>query len=979
MPRIVNQEEWREKCGLTSPWARGMIPGMPGQEGERNVKKLSWFVVAVVVALSPCAARSQAPVHVDLSSGQARENSAELLRARSRQDREYAYRLARQKGWGIRSDAEGCSYQLIAIRNGRPLYLAPCNVNAAISTAANLIRGASPYDLTGAGFNVGIWDAGSVLATHQEFAGRVTVKDGSAPGWHACHPAGTIMAGGVNTNAKGMAPAAKILSYDYADAQPQMVLVAASGPLQTSKIYLSNHSYDGLAGWVADTNVSGHQGVHWIGGLLSDRESVDFGQYVYDCNKWDDLCYNAKYYLPVKSAGNNRADNAPAAGTVFYYYTDDWTSKTYDPATDPYSDNHKGGFDTLTYTSCAKNALTVGAVNPAVSGGVRSIAAATMTTFTGWGPTDDGRVKPDIVADGVNVFSASNENNTAYTTLTGTSCAAANATGSAALLVEYYQKLFPSSAMLASTLKALIIHTADDLGNAGPDYSYGWGLMNVKAAADLLKSHKDRPLERHVIEDQLSTTDPSDTWTVWVNSGSSFRVTLCWTDPAGPLQSDLNSPTPVLINDLDLRITGSGGPCLPFVLNPASPASVATTADNVVDNVEQVYIASAPAAGYYTVTVSRKGTLSSGAQKYSLILTGQTVVADVAVTGGPLLFGDKTINTGATPAQSIAVRNNGTGDLTFTGAGIAITGANANQFTFSPAPSTAALAPGASRTVSVVFAPTSAGAKSASVTVTTNDPDQSTVDTVLSGNGVTEVLPEVNFGVSSQSLNENAGAVPISVDLSIAAGPGGVTVDYQVNAESTATGGGVDYSVSPLPGTITFAQGEATKTINLTVVNDPLNEDNETVILQLTNPSGATVGSKPTHTVTITDNDAPPTIQFSFSTLQIGEGDSPAQLTVQLSGNATEKTVTADIATADGTAKAGADYTAISRQITLTPPETSVEVDVAIVDDSQPETPELFTVHLSDPENAVLGLAAVSVEIQDDDIWFTAAPNWMLY
>ena len=953
---------------------------MPRQEGERNVKKLSWFVVTVVVALSPCAARSQAPVHIDLSSGQARENSAELLRARSRQDREYALRLARRKGWGIRSDAEGCSYQLIAIPNGRPLYLAPCNVNAAISTWANLIRGASPYDLTGAGLNVGIWDHGSVLTTHQEFAGRVTVKDGSASGWHACHPAGTIMAAGVNTNAKGMAPAAKILSYDYADAEPQMVLLAASGPLQTSKIYLSNHSYDGLAGWETDTNVSGHQGVHWFG-TLSDREDAALGQYADYCSIWDQLCYNARYYLPVKSAGNNRGDNAPTAGTVFYYYTDHWTSKTYDPATDPFSDNHKsGGFDTLTFTSCAKNALTVGAVNPAVSGGVRSIAAATMTSFTGWGPTDDGRVKPDIVADGVNVFSVSNENNTAYKTFTGTSVAAPSVAGSAVLLVEYYQKLFPSSAMLAGTLKALIIHTADDLGNAGPDYSYGWGLMNAKAAADVLKSHKDHPLERHLIEDQLSTTNSSDTWTVWVNNAGAFRVTLCWTDPPGPIQSDLNSPTPVLVNDLDLRVKGPGGSptYMPYVLSRTSPANPATNADNAVDNVEQVYIASAPTAGYYTVTVSHKGTLSSGAQKYSLILTGQTVVADVAVTGGPLLFGDKTVGSGATPAQSVTVRNNGTGDLTFTGAGIAITGANANQFAFSPAPSTAALAPGASRTVSVVFVPTSAGAKSASVTVTTNDPEQSTVDTGLSGNGVTDVLPEVNFALSAQSLNENAGTVAISLTLSASA-PSNVTVAYQVNTESTATGGGVDYSLSPVPGTITFAPGEVSKTINLTIVNDPVNEDNETVILQLTNPAGATIGSIHTHTATIADDDAPPTIQFTFSTLQIGEGDSPAHLTVQLSGNATEKIVTADIATADGTAKAGTDYTAVSQQITLTPPETSQEVDVAILDDSQLETPELFTVHLSNPQNAVLGLAAVSVEIQDDDIWFTAAPNWMLY
>jgi hypothetical protein len=82
-------------------------------------------------------------------------------------------------------------------------------------------------------------------------------------------------------------------------------------------------------------------------------------------------------------------------------------TKTYDPATDPYNDGwDNGGFDTVGHIGNAKNIMTVGAVNDAVSGGVRSPAAATMSTFSCWGPTDDGRVKPDIVANGVGLYSS---------------------------------------------------------------------------------------------------------------------------------------------------------------------------------------------------------------------------------------------------------------------------------------------------------------------------------------------------------------------------------------------------------------------------------------------------------------------------------------------------------------------------------------------------------------------------------------------
>ena len=84
--------------------------------------------------------------------------------------------------------------------------------------------------------------------------------------------------------------------------------------------------------------------------------------------------------------------------------------------------------------------------------------------------------------------------------------ASPNAAGSASLLVELYAKLFDGGAMRASTLKGLIIHTADDLGNPGPDYSYGWGLMNAKAAADHIQRHSDNVVNNRIVEQSDTAT-----------------------------------------------------------------------------------------------------------------------------------------------------------------------------------------------------------------------------------------------------------------------------------------------------------------------------------------------------------------------------------------------------------------------------------------------------------------------------------------
>ncbi|MEI8244006.1 MAG: S8 family serine peptidase, partial [bacterium] len=343
------------------------------------------------------------------------------------------------------------------------------------------------------------------------------------------------------------------------------------------------------------------------------------------------------------AAGNDRSDNAPSSGTLVYYAGANFY-KTYIPATDPYSDGYdNGGFDTIGGDGTAKNILTVGAVNDAVSVGVRSVAAATMSSFSCWGPADDGRIKPDVVGNGVNLCSSLGSGDTSYGWMSGTSMATPNVCGSAVLLTDYYGVLFPGQYMRASTLKGLIIHTADDLGNAGPDYKYGWGLMNTKAAADLIKSHHDVPSGLHLMELSVDAVATCRTNTFAWDGTSPIRATLCWTDPAGPVRSGLDNTNRVLVNDLDLLIVGPAGQVyFPYVLALTNPAAAATTGTNRVDNVEQVYIASPGSAGAYRVVVSLHGELSGPSQEYSVLLSGSAA----SPTSPPVIVADSPLPSG---------------------------------------------------------------------------------------------------------------------------------------------------------------------------------------------------------------------------------------------------------------------------------------------------------------------------------------------
>ncbi len=560
----------------------------------------------------------------DLSNPSQRQAFRDALRERRRPGIERAAEYIRQTGKPKRWFDGTNTCELMSIEeDGQFIVYTTCNANSAISIAADIVRDDPYYALTGNGIPVGVWDAGSARATHQELTGRTTWKDAASPGenYHSTAVAGTVGATGVVPAAKGMAPLTQLWGYEWNYDDDEMTAVAMSSLVQTDKIQISNHSYGPVCGW--------YNNGQWIWvGTPPAQESYCFGSYSSNAASFDDICYKAPYYLPIRAAGNDRGDGGrPADGTT--YYINGSTAATFYAATGPYADNgtENGGFDTLMSDACAKNVLTVGGVDDAVTNGLRDLSKAAMSSLSAWGPTDDGRIKPDVVANCTGVYSCDIGGDASYQNLTGTSMAAPAAAGAAAQLVELYGRLFPGQAMRSSTIKALLIHTADDLGNPGPDYKFGWGLINAQAAVDKILLHKHNPTLLNIKEDSLKRFNPNkdteDDFTFVWDGVSPIKATLCYTDPAGTAISSLDDRNPQLVNDLDITITAPDGITKynEFVLDWLNPNNLAIMGNNDRDNVKQVLIVSPTQSGTYTIRVDFDKL--DNTQNYSLIISGQ--------------------------------------------------------------------------------------------------------------------------------------------------------------------------------------------------------------------------------------------------------------------------------------------------------------------------------------------------------------------
>lgn len=514
---------------------------------------------------------------------------------------------AAEMGWPVRSENEqGEIMELIGLdENGHPEYYATTNTVAAATISTRHLHpgGNLGLNLTGEGTTLGEWDGGAVRVNHREFGNRVVQQDGATElSSHATHVAGTMIASGVTASARGMAYQGNLLAHDWNLDAAEMAIAAANGLL------VSNHSYGTITGWRQESGVW-----YWYG-TPSVSQTIDyrFGFYDSRTRDWDQIARNAPFYLIVKSAGNDR-NEGPNPGTSHQVFQNGaWVSSTA-------SRDRDGPYDCISTYGTAKNILTVGAIND-LTNGYQNPQGVSMSSFSSWGPTDDGRIKPDIVANGVGLYSPSSSTTSSYSTLSGTSMAAPNASGSLILLQQHYRNLFGTN-MRSATLKGLVIHTADEAGSdPGPDYRFGWGLMNSRSAARVISNADNAHLLRELtLSNQQVIEIP-----VYTDGTRPLKATICWTDlPGAPNTPALNNRTPKLVNDLDMRVIagrGTGQAFLPWVLDPESPASAAGKADNFRDNVEVVEILT-PSAGTYVIRIAHKGTLANP-QAFSLIVSG---------------------------------------------------------------------------------------------------------------------------------------------------------------------------------------------------------------------------------------------------------------------------------------------------------------------------------------------------------------------
>ena len=216
-----------------------------------------------------------------------------------------------------------------------------------------------------------------------------------------------------------------------------------------------------------------------------------------------------------------------------------------------------------------------------------------MVNSSSRGPAHDGRIKPDIAANGVQ-YSTDEDNN--YMLFGGTSGAAPGIAGVSAQLYEAYGIVNGGALPPSALIKASLLNTANEAGNEGPDYKFGWGIVNGLRAGMLIEDG------RHLTSSVSQGSSNNHSITVPIGT-KQVRFMLYWMDPAAALGA-----TTALINDLDLVVSSPGATTyLPWVLNPAPNATTldlsATNGDDHLNNVEQVLINN-PLAGTYTIDVT---------------------------------------------------------------------------------------------------------------------------------------------------------------------------------------------------------------------------------------------------------------------------------------------------------------------------------------------------------------------------------------
>ncbi|HDH10830.1 MAG TPA: 6-bladed beta-propeller [Nitrospirae bacterium] len=705
----------------------------------------------------------------------------------------------------------------------------------------------SPYYLSGTGVTVGIWDGGHVDAAHDDFGAGVIYGDSADIADHATHVGGTLggegnlseLNGGSAGQWKGMAPGVQIISYEWTD------------PVDEHNTAINTYGMD----------ISQNSWGYWIDEFLFDNCYL-YGDYTLEVSEFDSIVKGI-FGSPVNiffAAGNERNDGDCDIAL-------------------------NGGYKNIPPPGTGKNIITVGAVNSDND---------SMTSFSSWGPVDDGRIKPDVVAPGCEAGGEGYIHSTLPSDTyggpgwCGTSMSTPVVSGTAALLIEQFRITYGADP-LPSTIKGVLMHTAQDLEDTGPDYKTGYGRIDAQAAADII-------VDRALIEGTITTTGQQDTYTIDIPVGTTeLKVTLTWDDEPGTPQSAVE-----LVNDLDLvLIDPSSAQHQPWILDPDNPSLPAVSGEDHINNVEQVYV-SAPEPGTWTIKVTGT-TVPVPAQNYSLI-SGNI---NGAVIGGPL-------------EKIVTIYNEGFSDLDITGISNAETWLSVDRTSLNIAPGNSAVLKVTVDSTGLPF-----GTYNDQIEITSNDPDESLV-TIPVVYEYTEAndFPAADAGGPYSGVEGQS----ITLDGSGSADSDGSITLYEWDIDND---GIYDYSSASPTQSHTYAQ-HGTYTINLRVTDDlgATGEATTTADISDTSPtadftSSPTSGSAPL-TVNFTNNstgyDRPLSHEWDFD--NDGIVDSSNQNPIYIYNNQGTYTVKLKVTDSDGST----DTLIRTNYITVTPPVYSLTI-----------------------------------------------------
>ncbi|MBI5857673.1 MAG: S8 family serine peptidase [Sphingobacteriales bacterium] len=359
----------------------------------------------------------------------------------------------------------------------------------------------------------------------------------------------------------------------------------------------------------------------------------------------DDCDFNGLYDLSSRIL-DQQAFDLPELQHVFAAGNDG--NKTCTP--------YPAGFRTVLggYQS-AKNVLTVGSTD----------YKSDWSSFSSKGPVRDGRLKPEIMSMGQ--FEASTWTNNIYSYNNGTSMAAPGVSGGLSLLIQRYRQLHGGANPKSGLMKALLCNGANDRGNAGPDFSYGFGQMNLLRSVAMIEntSYFSSSLSNGA-SNSHSISVPANT--------AQLKVLLYWQDPPAAVMASRT-----LVNDLDLQLTTpSASTVLPSLLDTLA-ANVNVTAGTGADhmnNIEQVIINN-PATGNYSLKAIGTSVTQGSPQEYflaydiipqSLVLTNP-VGGEAFTPNGTYFFGAQVLDTMYVQWDDYSVSNNETYTLEFSSDG----------------------------------------------------------------------------------------------------------------------------------------------------------------------------------------------------------------------------------------------------------------------------------------------------------------------